>query len=62
MTPKDPIESDADRGKGATEDETSLQGQLPHRKKNSLIEGNDSDFPEPGGNPEHTGEPEERQK
>jgi hypothetical protein len=57
-------ERDADAGKGAVEqdkpeqaDNTSLSGQLPHRPDNKLIDGNDTDFPEPGENPEHSGEP-----
>ena len=55
---------DADAGKGAVDqdkpeqtDNTSLSGQLPHRPDNKLIEGNDTDFPEPGSSPEHSGEP-----
>jgi hypothetical protein len=55
---------DQDEGKGAVEQEdradrsnTSLQGQLPHRTEDPLVKANDSDFPEPGGNPEHSGEP-----
>jgi hypothetical protein len=57
---------DADRGKGAVEPEdrqsggnTSLQGQLPHRSQDPLIKSADTDFPEPGENPEHSGEPQE---
>jgi hypothetical protein len=57
-------ERDADTGKGAVEqdkpeqpDNTSLSGQLPHRPDDELIDGNDTDFPEPGENPEHSGEP-----
>jgi len=57
-------ERDADAGKGAVEqdkpeqqDNTSLSGQLPHRPESKLIDGNDTDFPEPGENPEHSGEP-----
>ena len=38
---------------------TSMQGQLPHRTENPLIKSSDSDFPEPGENPEHSGEAEE---
>jgi hypothetical protein len=57
---------DADEAKGAVEQDkpgqpenTSLSGQLPHRPDNELIDGNDTDFPEPGQNPEHSGEPQE---
>ncbi len=49
------------REKGATEENagnTSLRGQLPHRNEDPLIKSHDSDFPERGENPEHTGEPE----
>ncbi|MCU1284593.1 MAG: hypothetical protein JWO13_943 [Acidobacteriales bacterium] len=63
---------DNDQHKGAVEDDapnqehnTSLSGQLPHRHKTQDIEGNDSDYPEPGENPEHTGQdmdPGQRQK
>ena len=61
-----PRTADADRCKGAFEPEnprekgnTSLHGQLPHRTDDSLIKSADSDFPEPGSNPEHSGEKEE---
>ena len=52
---------DQDCGKGAVEGDgnTSLTGQLGHRDQNPLLKDNDTDFPEPGGNPEHSGEPEE---
>jgi hypothetical protein len=60
MTTKDP-----DANKGAVEHTepdqktpTSLQGQLPHRTDNPLVKSSDSDYPEPGENPEHSGEPE----
>ncbi len=58
---------DQDCGKGAVEQDgpgqptnTSIAGQLGHRTKNPLVKSSDSDFPEPGGNPEHSGEPEEK--
>jgi hypothetical protein len=35
-----------------------LQGQLGHRDPDPMIKSADSDFPEPGGSPEHSGEPE----
>ena len=54
-----------DEHKGAVEQDgrdqesnTSMAGQLPHRNASPLAEGLDSDFPEPGGSPEHSGEPE----
>ena len=57
---------DQDKSKGATEDDNSkqpgnpaLQGQLGHRDPDPIIKDADSDFPEPGASPEHSGEPEE---
>jgi hypothetical protein len=57
---------DQDESKGATEEtdhkepgNAGLAGQLGHRDQDSRIKGSDSDFPEPGGSPEHSGEPEE---
>ena len=57
---------DQDQSKGATEDtdhrdpgNAGMEGQLGHRDQDSRIKGSDSDFPEPGGNPEHSGQPEE---
>ena len=54
---------DSDIHKGAVEDDslgaehnTSLRGQLNHRNQDEMIKDNDSDYPEPGSNPEHTGE------
>jgi hypothetical protein len=54
---------DQDREKGAVEQEdptqpgnTSMGGQLGHRDQNPLIKSSDSDFPEPGSSPEHSGE------
>jgi hypothetical protein len=57
---------DQDKSKGATENDgridavrgnTSLPGQLGHRDPDPLIKSSDTDFPEPGENPEHSGEP-----
>ena len=55
---------DQDRLKGALEQEeksqhgnTSMQGQLGHRDQDPMLKAADTDFPEPGENPEHTGEP-----
>lgn len=63
MTERKP---DQDESKGATEDtlqdtpgNAGLEGQLGHRDQDPDIKDADSDFPEPGGSPEHTGEPEE---
>jgi len=56
---------DSDIAKGATEFDryrgqtpVSMTGQLPHRTCDSMIKDADTDFPEPDGGPEHTGEPE----
>ena len=56
-------EKDQDCGKGAVEQSepgesgnTSLAGQLGHRGQPALVKQSDTDFPEPGENPEHTGE------
>jgi hypothetical protein len=53
--------NDPDRAKGAVEtDEHNHDGnlgqeeQLGHRDQNPLIKDADSDFPEPGNNPEHS--------
>ena len=57
--PSDPFSS-----KGAVEQDrpgqptnVSERGQLPHRTEDPLIKSSDSDFPEPGETPEHSGEP-----
>lgn len=53
---------DQDTAKGAIEIEDlhtpniGLQLQLGHRDQDPLIKGADTDFPEPGENPEHSGE------
>jgi hypothetical protein len=59
-------QDDQDSAKGAVEQDSqndggnmSEQGQLGHRDQNSLLKSSDTDFPEPGENPEHSGEPEE---
>lgn len=55
---------DQDRLKGALEQEekgqpgnTSMQGQLGHRDQDPMLKDADTDFPEPGQSPEHSGEP-----
>jgi len=61
------LTDDQDRGKGAVEQDrpqqqpgnTSMQGQLGHRDQNPLLKSSDTDFPESGENPEHSGEPRE---
>ena len=54
---------DQDWGKGAVEQDdrshfgnNSMSGQLGHRDQDPLLKGADTDFPEPGENPEHSGE------
>jgi hypothetical protein len=55
---------DSDEAKGVVEEESprattshpSMRGQLGHRTSNVEIKENDSDFPEPGGREEHSGE------
>jgi len=55
--------TDPDHAKGAVEIEAhhhdgnlGLSQQLGHRDQDPLIKGADTDFPEPGENPEHSGE------
>ena len=62
MTNPQPI-FDADDLKGATETdrpgtkaENSMNGELVHRGPDKPKDGADSDFPEPGSSPEHSGE------
>ena len=57
---------DQDTAKGAIELEDhsvpgniGLQNQLGHRDQDPMLKDADTDFPEPGENPEHSGEPEE---
>ena len=54
---------DQDAGKGATETEdhkdpgnNGLQEQLGHRDQDPMLKDADTDFPEPGESPEHSGE------
>jgi hypothetical protein len=62
--PKD-IHPDSDLHKGAVEEETSapsknddpnLHSQIGHRDEDEMLKDSDTDFPEPGPNPEHSGE------
>ena len=55
---------DQDTAKGAMESEDhkipgniGMQEQLGHRDQDPMLKDADSDFPEPGQNPEHIGEP-----
>jgi len=63
MTPSasDHLNNDADRGKGSLEPDgrtqagnNSMAGQLSHRNQDPMVDGADSDFPEPGHSPEHS--------
>lgn len=62
--------NDPDRAKGATENDArdrdqnaGLASQLGHRDQNPILKDADSDFPEPGGSPEHsTGAPPAEEK
>lgn len=59
---------DGDVQKGAIEDDSphlsgegaaangSMTGQLGHRNAEEMINGSDSDYPEPGSSPEHSGQ------
>jgi hypothetical protein len=60
-----PQQDDQDSSKGAMEQDSqndggnmSEQGQLGHRDQDGFLKSSDTDFPEPGENPEHSGEPE----
>jgi hypothetical protein len=60
------LDRDEFSNKGAVEQDTptergneSMTGQLGHRDQNALIKNSDSDYPEPGNNEEHSGEPRE---
>lgn len=59
----DPLNNDPDREKGSQEPDernqagnNSMTGQLSHRDEHPLVEGADSDYPEPGSSPEHSSE------
>ncbi len=58
---------DQDTTKGAMETENhatpgniGLQEQLGHRDQDPMLKDADTDFPEPGENPEHSGEPQRK--
>lgn len=65
----DHLKDDPDRHKGSLEPDerkeagnNSMTGQLSHRDENPLVEGADTDFPEPGESPEHSFEGKLRKK
>jgi len=58
---------DQDTAKGAMETENhdtpgniGMQEQLGHRDQDPMLKDADTDFPEPGENPEHSGEPQRK--
>jgi len=62
MTRTNPTSADQDTAKGAIETEDhkiagniGLQQQLGHRDQDPMLKDADTDFPEPGENPEHSG-------
>ena len=62
-------QKDPDRAKGATEEEEHHHNgnlapseQIGHRDQDRRLKDADSDFPEPGGSPEHSGEGVDRRK
>ena len=67
MTNPATTRSDEGMRKGAVEDDTphtetgrraqhgSLSGQLGHRDQDEMLKDNDTDFPEPDAEAEHTG-------
>lgn len=64
MVNSDTHDLDEDGGKGAVEQDrpgqktnVSRTGENGHRDQAPLLKASNSDFPEPGQNEEHTGEP-----
>ena len=56
-----PVDQDSAKGAIETEDHQvpgniGLQHQLGHRDQDPMLKDADTDFPEPGENPEHSGE------
>jgi hypothetical protein len=63
--PQSKPDQDAAKGAKETEDHQEagnigLQEQLGHRDQDPMLKDADSDFPEPGQNPEHSGEPQRK--
>ena len=65
MPSANPKQPDNDVGKGAVEEESgapvpanahNLNSQLGHRDEDEMLKDADSDFPEPGSSPEHSGQ------
>ena len=57
-TTKDPYchEGAVEQDKPNQSDNTSMTGQMGHRNTPADLDTLDTDFPEPGENPEHSGE------
>lgn len=62
------MDTDKDQfsSKGAVEQDApdestneNMRGQLGHRDQDPMLKNSDTDFPEPGNNEEHSGEPSE---
>jgi len=56
-----PVDQDVTKGAIETENHDTpgnigLQQQLGHRDQDPMLKDADTDFPEPGENPEHSGE------
>ncbi|HUA17015.1 MAG TPA: hypothetical protein VMG31_17100 [Verrucomicrobiae bacterium] len=56
------LDQDAAKGAKETEDHKiagniGMEKQLGHRDQDAMLKDADTDFPEPGENPEHSGEP-----
>jgi hypothetical protein len=61
--PSEENHPDSDSHKGAVEsdrrespNDESMAGQLGHRDQDGWLKESDSDFPEPGATPEHSGQ------
>lgn len=60
LMPRKEVDQDLEKGAIETEDHKTsgnagLQGQLGHRDQDPMLKDADTDFPEPGENPEHSG-------
>jgi len=63
--PQSRVDQDTTKGALETEDHKisgniGLQEQLGHRDQDPMLKDADTDFPEPGLNPEHTGAPQKK--
>jgi hypothetical protein len=59
---KGAVEQDRPAANSEENTNTSMAGQLGHRDKPDIADTSDTDFPEPGQSPEHTGEPMEAKR